>query len=229
MKTFGSYSARHPDISGHQGSRYTDATMRGTSAESEGLFEAMIGDGRPLLSFTGLILVLSGGFSLFQSATGHFLPHDVQFLGMTADQLCGLQECRIVHFMIHDRVSFGGALVAVGSLYLWLAAFPLRQRQAWAWWLLLMSGLVGFGSFLTYLGYGYLDTWHGAATLVLLPVFAYGLLRTFTTLHRPAHASSLLRPAVLVPWTSPQGLGRACLLMTAVALVAGAVRGRPPV
>ena len=167
--------------------------MQGTSAESQGLFEAMIGDGRPLLSFTGLVLVLSGGFSLFQSATGHFLPHDVQFLGMTAEQLCGLQECRIVHFMIHDRVAFGGALIAVGSLYLWLAAFPLRQRQAWAWWLLLMSGLLGFGSFLTYLGYGYLDTWHGAATLVLLPVFAYGLLRTFPNLHRPAHASESWR------------------------------------
>ena len=35
----------------------------------------------------------------------------------------------------------------------------------------------GFVSFLAYLGYGYLDTWHGLATLVLLPCFVLGLVR----------------------------------------------------
>src|SRR5215510_8995282 len=111
-----------------------------------GLFEAIIGDGRPLLTFTALSLVLSGAFALFLSASGHFLPHDIQFLGMTADQLCALYRCRIVHFMFHDRVSFGGALIAVGTLYIWLAEFPLRRGEAWSWWLLVVSGAVGFGS-----------------------------------------------------------------------------------
>ena len=37
--------------------------------------------------------------------------------------------------MIHDRLSFGGALVALGLVYGWLVEFPLRQRRAWAWWL----------------------------------------------------------------------------------------------
>src|SRR6185369_3988763 len=123
----------------------------------------------------GLCLALSGAFALFQSATGHFLPHDIEFLEMSAKDLCGISECRIVHFMFHDRVSFGGALIAIAVLYLWLAEFPLKAKQAWTWWTLLLSGVVGFGSFLTYLGYGYLDTWHGAATLVLLPFFATGL------------------------------------------------------
>ena len=27
---------------------------------------------------------------------------------MTASELCALQSCRILHFMIHDRISFGG-------------------------------------------------------------------------------------------------------------------------
>ena len=62
--------------------------------------------------------------------------------------------------MIHDRVSFGGSLIAIAVLYLWLAAFPLKAGDAWAWWALCVSGIVGFGSFLSYLGYGYLDTWH---------------------------------------------------------------------
>jgi hypothetical protein len=182
---------------------------------------ALVGDGRPLLILTGLCLVLSGLFALFQSATGHFLPHDVQFLGMTAEQLCALNECRIVHFMLHDRVSFGGAIFAVGSLYLWLAEFPLRHGEAWAWWLFAASCILGFGSFLAYLGYGYLDAWHGVATLALLPCFVLGLVRSFFLLPHPAGPQCLFRPAGQVPRDSPLGIGRGCLLVTALGLVAG--------
>src|SRR5260221_11602637 len=135
--------------------------MPNDGRDERGLFEAALGDGRPLLLLSGVVLVLCGAFALFQSATGQFLPHDVEYLGMTPQDLCRLDQCRIVHFMFHDRVSFGGTLIAVGSLYLWMTEFPLRQGQAWAWWLFVVSGLVGFASFLTYLGYGYLDTWHG--------------------------------------------------------------------
>jgi hypothetical protein len=191
--------------------------------DDRGLFQALIGDGRPLLLFTGLSLVLSGAFALFLSATGHFLPHDVQFLGMTADQLCSIQDCRIVHFMFHDRVAFGGALVAVGSLYMWMAEFPLRRREVWSWWLFVISGLMGFGSFLAYLGYGYLDTWHGLATLLLLPCFIVGLARSYSFLPKPAPIGSLLKPSISIPWGSLFGLGRLCLLGTAVGMILGGV------
>ena len=127
---------------------------------------------------------MAGGFAIFLAADGHFLPHDEEYLGMTAGELCRLDQCRIVHFMYHDRGSFGGALIAIGTLYLWLAAFPLREREPWAWWTFLVSGLAGFASFLAYLGYGYLDTWHGVATLLLLPCFAWGLIGTVP--HAPA-------------------------------------------
>jgi hypothetical protein len=193
----------------------------GNDDDARGFFSALVGDGRPLLAFTGLALILSGAFALFQSATGHFLPHDVQFLGMTAQDLCRLNQCRIVHFMFHDRVSFGGALIAVGSLYLWLTEFPLKSGEPWAWWLLLLNGAEGFASFLAYLGYHYLDTWHAVATLVLLPCYGYGMYRTFFLLRPPATPRSLLRPGASVPWHSRLGLGRACLLVTASALIAG--------
>src|SRR5688572_24412729 len=105
------------------------------SRDQRGYFEALIGDGRPLLTLTGLLLVLSGGFAMFLSATQHFLPHDIQFLGMTAEGLCAINDCRVVLFMFHDRVAFGGTLIAIGSLYMWLSEFPLREGQSWAWWL----------------------------------------------------------------------------------------------
>jgi hypothetical protein len=182
---------------------------------------ALIGDGRPLLVLTGVCLVLSGLFALFQSATGHFLPHDTHYLGMTAEQLCTIHECRIVHFMLHDRVSFGGAIIAVGVLYLWLAEFPLRHGEAWSWWLFTVSGVLGFGSFLAYLGYGYLDAWHGIATLALLPCFVLGLARSYFLLPHSTGPNCLFHPAVPTRWDSAFGIGRGCLLAAAAGLIAG--------
>ena len=145
------------------------------SDDDLGLLRVLIGDGRSPLALTAVMLFLSGAFAIFLSVRREFLPHDVAFLGMNANALCAIADCRIVRFMFHDRVAFGGTLIAVATLYLWLMAFPLRQRYAWAWWVLLGSGVLGFGSFLSYLGYGYFDSWHGFASLALLPVFVIGL------------------------------------------------------
>lgn len=180
--------------------------------DRRGLAEALIGDGRPVLTFTGLALAACGGFALFQSATGHFLPHDVEFLGMDARALCAIRQCRIVHFMFHDRVAFGGVLIAVGLLYAWLAEFPLRAGEPWAWWTFAVSGACGFASFLTYIGYGYLDTWHGAATLVLLALFALGLGRSRRTLTAASITAQRIVPAVF-------GAGRILLLATGLGFV----------
>lgn len=187
--------------------------------DDRGFLEATLGDGRPLLALTGFCLVLSGLFALFLSATRQFLPHDVEYLGITPDDLCSINECRIVHFMFHDRVSFGGVLIAIGTLYLWLAEFPLRDGESWAWWLFLISGFFGFGSFLCYLGYGYLDMWHGVATLGLFPCFLMGMIRTFRRLPRPLDPRCLLRSGHDGAWRSRIGLGRVCLLATAAGLV----------
>lgn len=80
---------------------------------------------------------------------------------------------------------------------------------------------MGFGSFLSYLGYGYLDTWHGVATLVLLPLFVLGLVRSYSLLPRPAPLRSLPRPAARSPWASAFRVGRACLLLTGVGMILG--------
>jgi hypothetical protein len=189
--------------------------------DNRGLFQALIGDGRPLLTFTGVSLILCGCFALFLSASRQFLPHDVQFLGITAEQLCGIQQCRVVYFMFHDRVAFGGALISIGALYTWLAEFPLRQHKAWAWWLFILSGIFGFGSFLSYLGYGYLDTWHGLGSLLLLVFVVVGLIKSRSILEKPRGINSLLRPGTNQRWDSAFGVGRALLLATALGMIAG--------
>ena len=196
--------------------------MKTMSQNERGLIDAFVGDGRSLISLCGICLGLAGLFAIFQSITGHFLPHDVAFLQMQPEALCRINECRIVHFMIHDRISFGGSLVAIAVLYLWLAEFPMKDGEKWAWWTLLASGFAGFGSFLTYLGYGYLDTWHGAATLVLLPLFGCGLW-----MQRPKRASEP-QPAVQFSvlysqhtggWDGLAAFGRMLLLFSACGMI----------
>jgi hypothetical protein len=190
------------------------AKIAETQADT-GFLAAIVGDGVLLLVAAAGSLVLAGGFAMLLAASGQFLPHDIAYLGMSADDLCAIAHCRIVDFMIHDRAAFGGALFAVGVMYTYLVLFPLRQGEAWAWWLLAISGSAGFLSFLAYLGYGYMDTWHGVGTALLLPVFIVGLLRARRLVD---HLES---PLVLLPAREVPGLsarrraGRACLLLGA--------------
>ncbi len=186
----------------------------------QGFLSVLMGDGRPLLFAVAGSLVFAGGFAIFLAATGQLLPHDSAYLGMNSDQLCAVASCRIVDFMVHDRASFGGTLAGMGILYAWLVAFPLSRREPWAWWALAVSGAVGFLTFLGYLGYGYLDTWHGIGTLLLMPVFATGMYRTRAVMTGTS-PSSLLRVG---DWSSPRTrpmLGRLVLLGGALATLGG--------
>jgi len=146
--------------------------------DERSLLQVILGDGRSLIALTGISLVLSGGFAILQSVSGQLLPQDSHAIGMDSSALIHAGNRHLLGFMFHDRVAYGGTLLAIGAGYLWLAAFPMQVRVAWAWWALASSGTIGFLAFLTYLGRGYLDTWHGVATLFLLPVFLIGLLRS---------------------------------------------------
>jgi hypothetical protein len=181
--------------------------------QEQGLLPALVGDGRALFKLFALALAGSGGFALFQAATGHFLPQDVAYLGMDAQRLCTFYGCRVVHFMVHDRVSFGGVLLALSVMYLWLAEFPMKRGESWAWWAFAISGTAGFLSFLAYLGYGYLDTWHGAATLALVPLFVWALVRTRHL--RVEHC----RP-VVIDWKTWSGRGHLLLLGATFGMIA---------
>jgi hypothetical protein len=191
-----------------------------TVIDQRNFLPTLIGDGRPLLFLAGLALCLSGSFAIFIALTGYFLPHDTAYLGMSAAELCVHHDCRIVHFMAHDRVAFGGALLATGILYLWLVAFPLAQWAAWAWWTLLFSAGAGFLSFLSYVGYGYLDTWHGIATLSLLGCFVLGLVWSWPHL-QPNRSPTVLWRGMAHLRGRRVKVGRLILGLTAMGLVGG--------
>jgi len=146
--------------------------------DDRSILDPVLRDGRFLIALTGICLALSGGFAILQSASGHLLPQDSHAIGLDAQALERAANHRLLGFMFHDRVAYGGTLLAIGAGYLWLAAFPMERREPWASWALLVSGGIGFLAFLTYLGQGYLDTWHGVATLFLLPVYLVGVWRS---------------------------------------------------
>jgi hypothetical protein len=125
--------------------------------------------------------------------------------------------------MAHDRAAFGGTLVSIAILDLWLIRVPLVAGRAWAWWTLALAGAVGFLSFLTYLGTGYLDTWHGLATLSLLPLYGAGLAGTRRNLRGPTGPGALAAPGATPARWSRGWVGRALLLLAGLGVtVAGA-------
>lgn len=179
-------------------------------------------DGRGLLSLTAIGLVAAGLFAWFLALTDQFLPQDMAWLSIGEAVLRATADGRVARFMSHDRAAFGGTLIAIGVLYLWLIRFPLAAEEGWSWWLLAVSGSLGFCTFLAYLGTGYMDTWHAVATLALLPPFALGLHRTRSTLR----AGTGIRDAWAVRRRDRRGsrpwLGRTLLLLTGFGmLVAG--------
>lgn len=186
--------------------------------DDRSLLEALLGNGRFLLQLTGMALLISGGFAIAQSVSGQLLPHDMHALNMDAAILRQQTSANLVRFMFHDRVAFGGALLAIGMAYWWLAEFPLHEGAAWAWWTFALSGGFGFLSFLAYLGYGYLDTWHGVATLFLLPVYLAGMWRSRVLVRDSAGITTLWKTT----YRAERGLeahGRVLLLACGSGLV----------
>jgi len=118
-----------------------------------------------------------------------------------------------------EVINFAQGEMAMFTTYI---AWALMDHGAtWAWWAFVVSGIFGFGSFLAYLGYGYLDTWHGAATLLILPCFVIGLAKSRGHLRTPRGIGSLFLPGAAVNWLSLFGIGRALLLAVAGGMIVG--------
>jgi hypothetical protein len=197
-----------------------------SSADADpGLWTMLVGDGRPLLALFAVGLGLAGAFAWFVSVAGEILPHELRFLGMSALELRTLADGRVADFMTHDRVAFGGTLIALAVLYLWLVGGPLTRGEGWSWWLIAATGVLGFASFLSYLGTGYFDLWHAVASAGLAPPCLVGLALTRRHLvTRDRHATAQARPgrAPGPPWPAWRtvgGAGRGLLLLTGVGMV----------
>jgi hypothetical protein len=194
-----------------------DITFPDHQIDDRSLWRTLVGDGQPLLALFAVGLATAGLFAWFLTAAGDALPHELRFLGMSLDELRALADGRVSDFMAHDRVAFGGTLIAMAVIYVWLVAVPLRRGERWAWWLIAATGSFGFASFLAYAGSGYIDGWHGTAAVALLAAFLPGLILSRHAVASPAS----VHPKPRWPsWRTLEGLGRRLVALSGLGMVA---------
>ncbi len=181
---------------------------------------------RPLgwafLAAAGWILIVIALAAFVTAASIRVLPHETQFLNSTiADIALQDHAGNLVGFMVHNRVSFAGALMATGLLYVWLAHGPLRQGEAWAWWAFLFSGYTGASSFLSYFLTNYIDVWHGLGTLGISLTITIGLVLSYPTLKAPRGLRCLWPTDLFTDMFSAFSLGRFLLSVWAIGMIGG--------
>jgi len=120
-------------------------------------------------------LIAVGCAALIAAFSVVMLPHEHTATGLNPALLAHSHGPLLVDYLIHNRVSFGGALVGCGLLYHWLITHPLRQGESWAWYILALSGGVGVLSFAGYFLRGYIDPLHGLGSGLLAAALAWGL------------------------------------------------------
>lgn len=141
--------------------------------------------------FWTLLLAVSmfvgGVLAMIIASTRVVLPYDEEFIGMTREELCGIND-RLLPFLTHDRVTLAGTMLADGILYLALSLWGIRAGFHWARITILASAMVGFFSFFLFLGFGYFDPFHAFTTAVLFQ---------FTLLAMNSHER--MQPQIAVP------------------------------
>jgi hypothetical protein len=128
------------------------------------------------MALLGMSMIVGSVLVAVVGATRVVLPYDEAFLGMMRDQLAALNQ-RLLSFMAHDRVTLAGTMLSLGILYTQLALHGIRKGAHWAWLAMVVSCLVGFGSFFLFLAFGYFDPLHAVVAVVLFLFFLAGLRR----------------------------------------------------
>ncbi|MDR6882875.1 hypothetical protein [Bacillus sp. 3255] len=104
-----------------------------------------------------------------------FVPTDLAFLGVTAEELAAWNE-RLIPLIAHDRAGFGGALFSLAVAITASALWGVAQGEDWLWRTFLWGGIPGFASgLLVHLHIGYTDFVHLLPVYIALLLYAAGL------------------------------------------------------
>ena len=139
--------------------------LRGDRAWRTGLW------GQLLLVLHGFGLLGAGAAISLIGVTKVFVPEDLHFMETTASALW-MANPRLVPLVAHDRATLGGMLLASGWVFLLPALWGYRRNAAWLWWVLLISGSIGYSAaILVHYSVGYMNLMH------LLPAMGgFGLM-----------------------------------------------------
>ena len=114
----------------------------------------------------GAAMLIGGLLALGIASTNIVLPYDEVFVGMSRAEL-NLINPRLLAFMQHDRVTLSGTMFAVAILYLFLSWYGIRRGHHWAMVAVMVSALVGFATFFSFLGFGYFDPFHAFVSTIM--------------------------------------------------------------
>ena len=121
--------------------------------------------------------MITGGLVAAAITLGPLLLwYDTDYLGWNRDRLRALNE-HLVHFVQHDRITLAGTMAAIGVLYAGLAWGGIRRGWSWSRYAYLASGAVGFPTLFYFLGSGFVEPLHVAATVTLFPMFVLAVRR----------------------------------------------------
>lgn len=128
-------------------------------------------------ALVGLALAGGGTAMLLLAMTTVTLPYNDRFVGLSGSAYDAINP-RLRAFMAHDRMTFGGTMLSLGSLYFGLTAFGLRMGRLWAHRAYLISASIGFASLFLFLIFGYFDPLHALFSASLFPLFIHSVARS---------------------------------------------------
>ncbi|HXA48981.1 MAG TPA: hypothetical protein VNV86_01685, partial [Candidatus Acidoferrum sp.] len=129
--------------------------------------------GRMLLLTCAGGLALAGVAIVFVGMTFVFVPQDLAFMSLTAEQILRISP-RLVPVIAHDRAGFGGGLCSTGLLVGFIAWHAPITRSFVE--ITLLMGICGFGAALgVHVAIGYLDFMHLAPAYAGVGMFLSGV------------------------------------------------------
>ncbi len=164
----------------------------------------------------GIAMICIGLASVAITLGPVLLWYDRDYLGMGVDQLHAVNH-HLVHFLQHDRITMAATAVTIGILYIGLAAGGMRRGWPWAREAYLISGWIGFPTLFYFLGFGYVEPLHTAATAVLFPMFLAATRRG------PIRPRWILQPEGPERERRRALVGQLLLVVTGIGLFAGGV------
>ncbi|MEI8382101.1 MAG: hypothetical protein WCJ09_18365 [Planctomycetota bacterium] len=133
----------------------------------------------------GAAMLFGGLLAVGIASTHVVLSYDEVFVGMSRAEL-NLINPRLLAFMQHDRVTLSGTMFAVAVLYLFLSWYGIRRGHHWAMVAVMVSALIGFATFFSFLGFGYFDPFHAFVSTIM---FQFSLMAWQGELGKPEFTS----------------------------------------
>jgi len=127
----------------------------------------------------GFALAIGGLVISGVGITTVFVPTDLAYIGLSAEQLAAWNE-RLIPLIAHDRAGFGGALFSLATAIIGSALWGVNQGEKWLWWTFLLGGLPGFAAgLLVHVHIGYTDFVHLLPLYIAVLLYVGGLYGTY--------------------------------------------------